>query len=85
MDLRLPATKSVEDLANPKDRLYDALKEANSLKGRRLERFRTNIHHLADQIDDFAPLRAVPSFRRFEQSLCHALADLGVLRVDGAP
>jgi len=66
--LTLPALKEVENLPDPKDVLHNALRTASELRGRRLKDFRVRFHarRLADVIDDFAPLRAVPAFLMLE-------------------
>ncbi len=83
LPLHLPALNSVESSPDPKEILREALKEASNLSGRRRKQFKMDIRRLADLIDDFEPLRAVPSFRAFEASLCVALDALGLLRPDG--
>jgi hypothetical protein len=65
--------------------LYEALRTASNLPARRLRRFHPDIRRLADLIDDFAPLRAVPSFCSLEASFRSALLSLGLLRIDSEP
>jgi hypothetical protein len=76
----LPALKSVESVPDPKDVLHEALRVASNLSGRRRKQIHPDIRRIADLIDDFAPLCAVPSFRAFEESLRDALRALGLLR-----
>lgn len=79
MPLALPPPRKVEALPDPKDVLYAAMREASGLKGRRRADFAPNIHRVAELIDDFAPLRDLPSFQAMDESLCDALRQLGAL------
>ncbi len=76
MPLALPSVKKVEALPDPKDVLYASMREASGLKGRRRAEFEPNIHRVAELIDDFAPLWALPSFQAMDESLCAALLQL---------
>lgn len=77
--LNLPALDRIEQLADPKQRLHDLLRQASGLQGRRAKQFRPRVHahQLADRIDDFSPLRRLPAFQALEAELDHALARLG--------
>lgn len=83
MPLMLPPTRKVESLPDPKEILLHAMREASGLKGRRRAEFVPSIHRVADLIDDFTPLLALPSFQATEQSLSEALQQLGVLLLAG--
>ncbi len=84
MPLALPPLKKVEALPHPKELLYDVMRDASGLKGRRRVDFRPNIHRIAELIDDFGPLGELPSFQAMDESLCAALQQLGVrLQADG--
>lgn len=79
--LTLPSPfKEAESIPNPKTVVRQALRAASNLSGRRLKQLQPDIRRLSDLIEDFTPLRALPSFRYFEQSLCKALQSLNVLR-----
>lgn len=80
VQLSLPALRHVESLPDPKKMLHEALRIATNLSGRRLKHFQPDIRRLADLIDDFSPLHAVPSFRAAEESLRSALHRMGLLR-----
>ncbi|MBD2567276.1 DUF4276 family protein [Anabaena lutea] len=69
--LQLPNIHTVEQLSDPKEVLYQLLREASGLNGRRLDKFRVNerIHRLADLIDDFSPLRALSAFQELEAEI----------------
>ncbi|OGT88957.1 MAG: hypothetical protein A2286_10435 [Gammaproteobacteria bacterium RIFOXYA12_FULL_61_12] len=64
MDLQLPALKSVENLPDPKDVLYELLNSASGLSGRALKKFKpqVGVHRLVDYIQDFAPLHQLHAF-----------------------
>ena len=69
--LNLPSLKRVESRPDPKADLKDALLSASELTGRRRNKFDTSaaFWRLVDCIEDFSPLRALPSFQSFEKSL----------------
>jgi hypothetical protein len=73
--LRLPRPATCETLADPKDTLHTALRNASGLTGRRKHWFDpyTAALRLADLIDDFAPLRVLPAFQRLETDLNRAM------------
>ena len=67
-NLHLPPPKDLESLADPKSVLYDCLRRASGLRGRRLRSFPVNqrARRVADLIEDFSPLRALPAFDALE-------------------
>lgn len=69
--LNLPAIAQVEQLPNPKQVLYDLLKTATELTGRKLDRFKpeVHVHYVSDYITDFAPLRQLSAFQALEDDL----------------
>jgi hypothetical protein len=85
MPLGLPPLKSVESLPDPKETLFEALRTASNLLGRRRKQFQPDVRRVANLIEDFSALRSVPSFRALEKSLCSALLELGMLRQEGDP
>ena len=76
--LDLPKLGAIEGIADPKDLLYTALREACELKGRRLARFSAQdaVGLVADRISDFKPLQYLPAFREFQTDLGQALDSL---------
>jgi hypothetical protein len=80
MPLDLPSLKVVEARPDPKAILHEALRDASNLSGRRRKQFHADIRRVADLVDDFSPLRVLPSFRAMEQSLADALHRLRLLR-----
>lgn len=69
--LSLPNLSSIEYLPNPKVMLYELLKNASELTGRRLRRFKASrkAHLIAEYIRDFSPLRTLPAFQVLESEL----------------
>lgn len=66
--LELPPIDRLEALPDPKRDLYELLRRASGAKGRRLRSFSPEkaVHRLAERIESYAPLRALPAFERFE-------------------
>lgn len=64
----LPPVANLESLADPKNILYDLLRQASGLSGRRLKKFSASreARRIAEFIDDFSPLRRLPAFNAFE-------------------
>jgi hypothetical protein len=79
VDLLLPSVGTCEALIHPKEVLHAALRDACELSGRRRQRFDPHqaALRLADLIDDFAPLRALPAFQRLESDLGQMIARNG--------
>ena len=73
--LKLPAIGALEQIADPKTLLFDALKQASELPQRRLANFQpaSARHRVAELIDDFMPLRKLSAFTQFEADLRQAL------------
>jgi len=69
--LELPALKRVKSRPDPKRDLREALLTASELPGRRRKKFDTTaaFWRIVDCIDDFSPLRDLPSFQAFERSI----------------
>jgi hypothetical protein len=69
--LDLPPLSRLEQLNNPKNALYNLLKNASELSGRRLRRFdvRQSAVRVAEYIDDFSQLRSLPAFRALEADI----------------
>jgi hypothetical protein len=67
-EIELPKLSRVEEIPDPKEVLFQALRVASGKTGRRLTRFNEEraAHRLADLINDFSPLRALPAFQSFE-------------------
>lgn len=69
--ISLPPIVKLENESNPKELLYDCLKRASGLKGRRLTSFneRQAVHLVAEYTTDFSQLRNLFAFIKFEKDL----------------
>ncbi|MBX7224840.1 MAG: DUF4276 family protein [Chitinophagales bacterium] len=76
--IALPLLKNVENVPDTKSMLHDLLKEVSGLKGRNLKKFNANfaVHLIAENIEDFSPLRQLNSFKIFENQLRNAVDKL---------
>jgi hypothetical protein len=74
MPLGLPSLARTESEPDPKARLNSALRTASGQSGRRLAAFNMAgaQRRVAALIVDFAPLRQLPAFQRFEHDLARA-------------
>jgi hypothetical protein len=77
--LDLPPLSRVEALSDPKQDLYELLKEASGLAGRRLKKFRPHqqVYRVAELIDDFTPLRHLSAFQTLEDDLQNCIDEQG--------
>lgn len=78
MALGLPKVGGIERVADPKQLLYDSLRKAADLSGRRRKKFHvpTAAGLVADRIRDFSPLRQLAAYNEFEALLRQALDGL---------
>lgn len=71
--LNMPDADKLEELPNPKEILHDLMRQSSSLQGRHLDQFNRKLgrrlQQLADEIDDFAPLRGLVAFQRLEREI----------------
>jgi hypothetical protein len=69
--LQLPDLTKLEDKPDPKQLLYKLLGEASGLGSHRRKKLRVEelVHRVAEFIDDFALLRAMPAFKALEDEL----------------
>lgn len=69
--LRLPLMTALEQMNDPKKKLYELLRDACELKGRRLQALRVSqcARQVAHYMSDFALLRILPAFRALEEDL----------------
>ena len=76
--LNLPKIARLEDLAEPKQALHEALLTASELSGRRLRNFspHARTYQIAEFITDFQPLRKLAGFQTFEADIRRALEQL---------
>lgn len=76
--LLMPVHNRLEDLPDPKENLFFLLRQASELRGRRLRRLRVHqlVHRVIELIEDFSPLRTLPSFIAFEAQLRESLREI---------
>jgi hypothetical protein len=74
--LPLPRARDLEGVVDPKALLFQLLQTASELSGRRLHKLSLSRARLriAELIDDFTALRALPAFRLFETDLGEVVA-----------
>lgn len=77
INLHLPRLETLKNEPDPRQRLHDSLRCASGLRGRRLNRFPVHqrVHRVAELIDDFSPLRALPAFQALEQEMRRVVAE----------
>jgi hypothetical protein len=71
VNLQLPSLKQLENNPDPKQVLHDLLYQATELPNRRLRNFPVSerVIRVAELIDDFSPLLALPAFAALETEL----------------
>jgi len=76
--LNLPPLRELENLPNPKATLFQILRNASGLSGRRLSSFNQHValHRIPDYIEDFGQLRTLSAFRRLENDTRDAIGQL---------
>lgn len=69
--IEMPPVRALESLSDPKAALRVCLERASGLKGRRLTQFDRVAarRRVAEEIEDYAPLRALPAYRELERAL----------------
>ncbi len=69
--ITLPKISRLENLTEPKLFLQNLLKDVSGLKSRQLKNFNVQqaVHLVAENINDFSPLRQLNSFKKFEMDL----------------
>jgi hypothetical protein len=76
--LNLPQPQRLEEEADPKAVLHQALRDASELQGRRLRDFPVTqrVHRVAELMTDYAVLRILPAFQALEREVRTALHHL---------
>jgi hypothetical protein len=79
IQLDLPPARKWEQIADPKEVLYRALRSASGFRGRRAKRFRPAMaaHRVASLVTDWSPLLQLSAFQRLELDTKAALLALG--------
>ena len=75
MPLSLPRIAELENRPDPKEDLYQLLRTASGLHGRRLKKFSSagRIRRIAERLETFAPLRALSAFRALEDEIAYVV------------
>ncbi len=86
MPLRLPRIRDLESIPDPKRVLHEALSIASGRSGRALSKFnvREAATRVAELIDDFSPLEALPAYQQLRSEVTSALAILSRTKASGA-
>jgi hypothetical protein len=68
----------LEEEADPKAVLHQALRDASELRGRRLHELPVaqRVHRVAELTADYSVLRSLPAFQAFERDVRTALAQI---------
>lgn len=84
-DLDLPDLRRLEDLADPKGVLHDALAAASGLNARRRQRIsvQQQVHRIPDHIDDYSRLNVLPAFQMLQADIRDLVARLQAPFVPG--
>lgn len=77
--LEIPAVHSIEALPDPKNLLYELLRDASGLSGRRRRKMQVNhaVHRIGQLKCEFNALRALDAFRQMEQDLRQVIGRCG--------
>ena len=77
--LALPSPSKVEEIPDPKAVLYDLLRKASGLKGRRLQQMNviSLVYRIADFIEDFTPLYRLPAFQKLKIEIADVIMEQG--------
>lgn len=77
--LQLPPLAKLDQLPNPKNDLHELLREASGLHGSRRKKFRVDVgsRRVAESIENFAPLRALPAFNALEADIQRVVNEQG--------
>ena len=71
--LGLPRLRNVENLPDPKEVLFNAIRVASEKSGRRLKQLNSDMlilrYRVSELIEDFSPLRILPAFQRLEEDI----------------
>jgi hypothetical protein len=75
----IPQARSLERLVDPKETLFELLRNASGLPARRQRTFNVGRARarVSELIEDFSPLRRLSSFVAFEEALLRALVQMG--------
>lgn len=71
INLNFPRLSELEDLLDPKERVFDLLREASELGGRRRRDLNVHqlLHRIAELTDDFSPLEQLSAFKMLSEDI----------------
>lgn len=74
--LNLPKMNITENLPNPKQRLFDLIRNSSELSGARLKKLKPHKRAflVSQSIEDFSPLRSLSAFQLLEKDLKNTLS-----------
>jgi hypothetical protein len=77
--LELPTTRSLEAIADPKQKLHELLRIASGLSGRRLRQLNTHtsVHLVAEYTQNFGALRQLSAFQALENDIQKLIEEQG--------
>jgi predicted RNA-binding protein len=83
--LNIPDLSVIEKIPDPKVVLFDVLREASGLTGRRLKRFNMAECRIrvTDLVSDFSPLRKLSAFKRLERDVSKLKQNGWIFEIDG--
>jgi predicted RNA-binding protein len=83
--LNVPDLSVIERIPDPKVVLFDVLREARGLTGRRLKRFNMAECRIrvTDLVSDFSPLRKLSAFKKLERDISKLKQNGWILETDG--
>lgn len=71
--INLPKLKNVEELPDPKEVLFKAIRDTSEKSGRKLKQLNADMpalrYRVSELIEDFAPLRALTAFNQLEADI----------------
>jgi len=79
LTLEMPGLSTIENLPDPKQKLYDLLTTASELRGRRWKSFDpiAQLRRVAQLLDAFAPLRQLSAFQALERDVERIVKERG--------
>lgn len=79
-EIALPKPRDIEQISDPKSKLWQVLLEASQTTGRRRKRFRQDLkrirYGLLENLDVEGPVSSVPSWQRLRRDVRRAMEDL---------
>lgn len=77
--LMIPDAQSIESLPDPKNLLYEILRDASGLSGRRRRKMQVTraVHRIGQVKSEFTALRALDAFRLMEDDLRRVIGECG--------